>query len=63
MGLSIGGSTHHMHSKSIQVNALALKDTNYHPTQGLEMPDIVPEVLALTQIFIQRMIEAGSRCH
>jgi hypothetical protein len=52
-----------MHSKPIQVNVLALKDANHHPAQSLEMSDIAPEVLALTQIFMQRMIETGSRCH
>jgi len=60
----VGGlSTHHMHSESIQVNVLALKNANHHPAQGLEVSDITPEVLILTQIFMQRMIETGSRCH
>jgi hypothetical protein len=63
MGLSNLSATDDIHTKPIEVNVLALEDTNHHPAQGLEMSDIVPEVLALTQIFMQRMIETGSRGH
>lgn len=61
--LSIGCPTHHMHSKSVEMDILALKDADAHPAQRLKMPHVTPEVLALTQIIMQRMIKTGSRCH
>jgi hypothetical protein len=52
-----------MYSKSVEMDMLALEDADDHPAQCLEMPHITPESWALTQIIVQRMIEAGGRSH
>jgi hypothetical protein len=49
--------------KSIEMNVLALDHAYHHPTQGFDMTDIFPGVLALTQKSVERIIKAGSGCH
>jgi hypothetical protein len=42
---------------------LALDDPQHHPANTLDMSDIPPQVLALTQINIQRTIQVGTWSH
>jgi hypothetical protein len=53
------GTALHIYPKSIEMNILALNHANDHPTERLEMTDILPLNIALTQILSQRMIKDG----
>jgi hypothetical protein len=45
------------------MDLLALDQAQHHPADSLDMPDISPQILALTQINIQRIIQMGSWSH
>jgi len=63
MGLSVLCPALDINSKSIEMDILALDHANHHPAQGLEVASVAPLDLTLTEIIIQRIIEAGSGCH
>lgn len=58
--LSIGHPTHYIHRKSAEVEILALNHASDHPAQCFKRSRIAPDILRLTQIFRQRLIEMGS---
>jgi hypothetical protein len=61
--LSDLGTAFDIHAKPIEMHVLTLEHTDDYPTQGLEITDILPLNLTLTQIARQRIIKTGSWRH
>lgn len=53
-------ATDDIHAKAAEMNVLALNHANHHLDQRLQVTDILPSDVALTQIVRQRIIRPGS---
>lgn len=57
------GTAFDIHTEPIKMHVLTLDYADDHPTQGLQVTDILPLNLTLTQIARQRIIKTGSWRH